>query len=105
LYQSAVPRVFCSWHESFVLDKGRERLLRRLDGEGSVRAPNCWSISESGARCAVRDTGAHGMERYLWTVTVFGDHQLMEGRIGELTEARSQAETALSAYVRQARVV
>jgi len=45
------------------------------------------------------------MERYLWTVTVFGDHQLMEGRTGELTEARSQAETALSAYVRQARVV
>jgi hypothetical protein len=61
--------------------------------------------SESGARCTVRDTGAHGMERYLRTVTVFGDHQLMEGRTGELTEARSQAETALSAYVRQARVV
>jgi hypothetical protein len=49
----------------------------------------------SGARCAVRDTGAHGAERYYWTVSAFGDHQVTGGRTGELTEARSQAEAAL----------
>jgi hypothetical protein len=54
---------------------------------------------DSGARCAVRDTGAPGIERYLWTVTVFWDHQLMEGRTAELAEAQSQAETALAAYL------
>jgi hypothetical protein len=39
------------------------------------------------------------MERYLWTVTVFGEHQLTEGRTGELAEARSQAEAALALYL------
>jgi hypothetical protein len=29
-----VPKAFCSWHESFVLDKGLEWLLQRLHGEG-----------------------------------------------------------------------
>jgi hypothetical protein len=53
----------------------------------------------SGARCAIRDTGAPGMERYLWTVTVFGKHQLTEGRTGELAEARSQAEAVLALYL------
>jgi hypothetical protein len=52
----------------------------------------------SGARCAVRDTGASGAERYYWTVSAFGEHQVAEGRTGELTEARSQAEAALAAY-------
>jgi hypothetical protein len=54
---------------------------------------------ESGARCVIRDTGTPGMERYLWTVTVFGDHQLTEGRAGEVAEARSQAEAALAGYL------
>jgi hypothetical protein len=54
---------------------------------------------DSGARCAVRDTGALGAERYYWTVSAFGEHQVAEGRTGELTEARSQAETALAAYL------
>jgi hypothetical protein len=55
---------------------------------------------ESGARCAVRDTGAPGAERYYWTVSAFGEHQVAEGRTEELTEARSQAEAALAAYMR-----
>jgi len=53
----------------------------------------------SGARCAVRDTGAPGATRYLWTVTVFGEHQVAEGRTEELTEARSLAEAALTEYI------
>jgi hypothetical protein len=60
---------------------------------------------KTGARCAVRDTGAFGAERYLWTVTVFGEHQVAVGRAEEIAEARSQAETALSAYMDRARVV
>ena len=55
---------------------------------------------ESGARCAVRDTARSGIERYLWTVTVFGEHQVTAGRAEEIAEARSQAETALSIYIR-----
>jgi len=53
----------------------------------------------SGARCAVRDTGAPGATRYLWTVTVFGEHQVAEGRTRQLTEARSLAEAALKEYI------
>ncbi|MGC2201671.1 MAG: hypothetical protein WA633_16230 [Stellaceae bacterium] len=59
----------------------------------------------SGARCAVRDTGALGAVRYLWTVTVFGEQQVAAGRAEEIAGARSEAETALSAYVRRGRVV
>jgi hypothetical protein len=54
---------------------------------------------ESGARCAIRDTGAPGVERYYWTVMAFGDHQVAAGRTGELVVARSQAETALAVYM------
>jgi len=50
-------------------------------------------------RCAIRDTGAAGAQRYFWTVTVFGDHQMAAGRTGELAAARSQAETALAANI------
>ena len=46
---------------------------------------------ESGARCAIRDTGALGAERYYWTVSAFGDHQVAAGRTGKATDARSQA--------------
>jgi hypothetical protein len=53
---------------------------------------------ESGARCAIRDSQRSGAERYLWTLTVFGYHQLAEGRTGELAEARSRAEAALAGY-------
>ena len=53
---------------------------------------------ESGARCAIRDSRRSGTERYLWTLTVFGYHQLAEGRTGELAEARSRAEAALAGY-------
>ena len=54
---------------------------------------------ESGARCAVRDTGALGAERYYWTVSAFGDHQVAAGRTGDVREARSQAEAALAGYM------
>src|ERR1700730_2131339 len=54
---------------------------------------------ESGARRAVRDTGALGAQRYYWTVSAFGDHQVAVGRTGDLIEARSQAEVALAAYM------
>jgi hypothetical protein len=53
---------------------------------------------ESGARCAIRDTGASGVDRYLWTVSVFDD-QLAAGRTGELAEARKQTEMALAIYL------
>jgi len=36
--------------------------------------------TRSGARCAVRDTRELGADRYLWTVTVFGEHQVAAGR-------------------------
>jgi hypothetical protein len=53
----------------------------------------------SGARCAIRDTRSAGADRYRWTVAAFGVHQVAAGRTGELAEARSQAETALAAYM------
>src|SRR5712675_1513951 len=54
---------------------------------------------ESGKRCAVRDTGAPGAERYYWNVSAFCDHQVAAGRTGEVTEARTEAEAALAAYM------
>jgi hypothetical protein len=53
---------------------------------------------ESGARCAIRDSRRSGAERYLWTLTVFGYHQLAAGRTEDLAEARSWAEAALASY-------
>jgi hypothetical protein len=54
---------------------------------------------ESGTRCTIRDTGTPGIGRYLWTVSVFGEHQLAAGRTGELAEARAQTEMALAGYI------
>ena len=53
---------------------------------------------QSGARCAIRDTGAPEAECYFWRVTVFGYHQLAAGRTPELAEARSQAEAGVVDY-------
>jgi hypothetical protein len=53
----------------------------------------------TGARCAVRDTGAPGSERYSWTISAFGDHQVAADRAGELTAARALAEAALTEYI------
>jgi hypothetical protein len=54
---------------------------------------------ECGARCAIRDTGAVGEGRYHWTVTVVGaPDPVAAGRTGKFTEARSQAEAALTVY-------
>jgi|ERR1700730_3912142 hypothetical protein len=54
---------------------------------------------ESGKRCAVRDTGALGAERYDWNVSAFCDHQVTAGRTGDVREALSQAEAALAGYM------
>ena len=89
------------------------RELRARQRAGTARVASGWrrlSPSaelfidlDSGARCAVRDTGALGAERYYWIVSAFGDHQVAEGRTGELTEARSQAEAACGLHGRPAR--
>jgi hypothetical protein len=52
----------------------------------------------SGARCAIRDSRSPGAERCLWTLTVFGYHQLAAGRTGEVAEARSRTEAVLAGY-------
>ena len=54
---------------------------------------------ESGKRCAVRDTGALGAERYYWNVSAFCNHQVTAGRTGDVREPRSQAEAALAGYM------
>jgi hypothetical protein len=52
---------------------------------------------ECGARCVVRDTGAAGLHRYLWSVTMLHDiDPVMVGRAAEAAEARQQAEAALA---------
>jgi len=38
--------------------------------------------------------------RYLWTLTVFGEQQLAEGRAADQMEARLQARAALKAFIR-----
>ena len=55
---------------------------------------------QSGARTVVRDTGANGAGRFLWTVTVFDEHQIAEGSAHAAAEARLRAETALATYLR-----
>jgi len=55
---------------------------------------------ENGARSAIRDTGNPGAMRYLWTLTVFGEQQLAEGRAADQMEARLQARAALKAFIR-----
>ena len=85
----------------------RELRARQRDGTAGVTlgwrrlspSAELFVDPESGARCAVRDTGALGAERYYWTVSAFGDHQVAAGRTGEVAEARSQAEAALVAYM------
>jgi hypothetical protein len=79
----------------------RRNCLREApSGGNSARGTELLVDPNSGARCAIRDTGRTGAERYYWTVTAFDDHQAAAGRIGELAAARSQAEAALAAYVR-----
>jgi hypothetical protein len=51
---------------------------------------------ERSVRCAIRDTGADGADRYHWTVTMLGeDLPISAGRVMELVDARSPAEAAL----------
>jgi hypothetical protein len=47
----------------------------------------------------VRDTRALGAARYLWIVTVFGEHQVAEGHTAELAEAQRLAKAALTEYI------
>jgi hypothetical protein len=90
-----------------VLLLARELRARQRAGAGSVAhgwrrlspSSELFVDIESGARCAIRDTGASGVERYLWTVSVFDDHQVAAGRTGGLTEARKQTEMALANYI------
>jgi hypothetical protein len=49
---------------------------------------------ERGVRCAIRNTGVAGSDRYHWTITVFGDTDPVASGLGE---ARSRAEQALLA--------
>lgn len=85
------------------------RELRARQRAGVIDAPPGWRRlspsaelfidPDSGVRCAVRDTGGTGLERYYWTVSAFGEHQVAEGRAGDLREARSLAEAALASYM------
>jgi hypothetical protein len=54
---------------------------------------------QSGARTVVRATGANGAGRFLWTLTVFDEHQIAEGRAHAAAEAQLQAEAALATYL------
>jgi len=98
-----VPEGFVEILRQFARDlRARERAVPAAETNGWRRlspSAELFVDPDSGARCAIRDTGAPGIERYLWTVTVFGDHQLTEGRTGELAEARWQAEAALVRYL------
>jgi hypothetical protein len=88
------------------------RVLRARQRERTAEPPFGWRrVSpsaelmvdpERGVRCAIRDTGAVGPDRYHWTVAVFGEPEPMAaGRSGELGEARSQVEAALAATARE----
>jgi hypothetical protein len=59
---------------------------------------------QSGARIAIRDTGPNGASRFLWTVTVFDEHQIGEGRAHNAAKARLQAQAALATYVSPSRI-
>ena len=48
---------------------------------------------ESGKRCAVRDPGALGAERYYWNVSAFCDHQVTAGRTGRSEEHTSELQS------------
>jgi len=50
--------------------------------------PGCW------ARYVIKDTGSSGAERFSWTVTVFGDHQVSAGHVGDRADALFQARRA-----------
>jgi hypothetical protein len=98
-----VPEGFVEILRQFARDlRRRERAVAAAETNGWRRlspSAELFVDPESGARCAVRDTGALGAERYYWTVSAFGDHQVAAGRTGGVTEARSQAEAALVAYM------
>jgi hypothetical protein len=84
-----------------------ELRARRSDGPAYV-SPTWRRLSASvylmispeyHTRCAIRDTGAGGPNRFHWVITVLGQVQpVAEGRTGEFARARSLAEAALSAY-------
>ena len=67
----------------------RRQQWRKLSTSAEVVDPGC------GARCAIRDTGAAGPDRYHWTVTAFYEPDPVVAGRGELGQARSQAEMAL----------
>jgi hypothetical protein len=54
---------------------------------------------QTGARAVIRDIGADGTGRFVWTVAVFDQHQIAEGHATAAAEARLQAEAALATYL------
>ena len=58
-----------------LVPKANAELLRLLARGIRARHRLEW-LAASGARRAIRDSRAPGAERYLWTLTVFGYHQL-----------------------------
>jgi len=94
--RQAAPRAFGNSHVSFVPGKGMERPVRCLDGEGSVRAPNCSSIPQV-ARDAQSGTPEHSGQSA--TIGLSQRSAIIRLRTGEVTEARTEAEAALAAYM------
>jgi hypothetical protein len=55
----------------------------------------------SGARCAIRDTGAAGADRYHWTVTAVEEpHPVAVGRTNDIAVARSAGRGGLGRLLR-----
>jgi hypothetical protein len=83
-------------------------LRARHGAEPAQTAPKWLALSpsaelmvspERSARCAVRDTGAAGRDRFRWTVAVLGQlDPVAEGRTENRAEARLFAEAAVAAY-------
>jgi hypothetical protein len=90
-------------------------LRKRQRAEPAFAAPQWRTLSPSAhlmsnfdcdASCSIRDTGAPGIDRFLWNVTVLGHpYPVAAGRAGELTEARALAEQALGDHAAEWRGV
>jgi hypothetical protein len=103
-----VPEDCAEGLRQFALELRRRREARTISRAGEwrrlSRSADLLLDPERGARCAVRDTGAIGRDRYLWTVAVLGeDLPVSSGRVSDRMEARTAAETALFAVTGSAR--
>jgi hypothetical protein len=83
-------------------------LRARHQAEPAQTAPEWRALSpsaelmvspERSARCAIRDTGVPGADRFRWSVAVLGNlDPVAEGRAKDRADARSLAEAAVAAY-------